>query len=152
MVKKAIPSAHTYACFYSSVCCSLGLRFIKEAVLCVSSRVVINKFFGALFTREVLRCGELWSFHLCEVAWRLTNILPVHLHSLVGLITAGVDSVVSVAEAPTTEWSRQHHCCVHKWSLRCCLYHHKVITHPENPKVPNRVQHLTGQISSLRWG
>ena len=143
---------HTYTCFYSSVCCSFDLRIIKKTVLCVSIGVGIKKFFGALTLGARHRFGELWSFHLCEVAWRLTNILPVHLHSLVGLITAGVDSVVSVAEAPTTEWSRQHHCCVHKWSLRCCLYHHKVITHPENPKVPNRVQHLTGQISSLRLG
>jgi len=30
-----------------------------------------------------------------------------------GLITAGVDSVVSVAEAPTAEWSRQQNSCVH---------------------------------------
>ena len=154
MVNKAIPSAHTCACFYSSVCCSLGLRSIKEAVLCVSRWVVINKFFRTLITREIHRCGELWSFHLCEFTLRSTNIQSIDLHSLVGLIAAGVDSVVSVAEAPTAEWSRQHHCCVHKWSLRRCLCHHKgqFITHPENPRAPNRVQHLIGQISSLRRG
>ena len=114
MVNKAIPSAHMYACFYSSVCCSLGSRFIKEAVLCVSTWIGINKFFGALIPREIHRCREFWSWHYRQAAWRPANILPVHLHSVVGLITAGVDSVVSVAEAPTTEWSRQQNsiCCV----------------------------------------
>ena len=56
MVNKAIPTAHTCACFYNSVCCSLGLRSIKEAVLCVSRWVVINKFFRTLNTREIRRC------------------------------------------------------------------------------------------------
>ena len=49
-------------------------RIVKEAVLCVSIWVVIEKFFGALTLGAKHRFGEVWLFHLCEVAWRLTNV------------------------------------------------------------------------------
>ena len=104
-----------YACFHSSQCvyCSLGLRVINEAVLCVSCWIAVTKFFRALIAGEIRRCRELWSWHYCQAARGSANILSVHLHSLIGLIAAGVGSVVSVAEAPTAEWSRQHHWCAH---------------------------------------
>ena len=105
-----------YACFHSSQCvyCSLGLRVIKEVVLCVSFWVPVTKFFGAVnASRKIRRFGEVFRWHYCQVARWFADILSVHLHSLIGLIATGVDCVVSVGKAPTAEWSRQHHWCVH---------------------------------------
>ena len=100
-----------YACFHSSQCvyCSLGLRVINEAVLCVSFWVAVTKVFGALNAGKIRRFGEVFWWLYCQAARGSAEILSVHLHSLISLIATEVGCVVSVAEAPTAEWSRQSH-------------------------------------------
>ena len=112
------PPLYMYACFYSSVCCSLALHIISEAFLSVSSWIVLKESLGALIPREVLRCGEFWLCHHCQATWGSANKLSIHLHTLMGLLTAGVDSVVSVSETATGEGSRGHHC--NNWCVLIC--------------------------------
>ena len=110
------PALYRYAYFYSGVCCSLALHVISEAFLSVSSWIVLKESLGALIPWEVLRCGEFWLCHHCQATWGSANKLSIHLHTFMGLIAAGVDSVVSVSETATGEGSRGQHCnnwCVH---------------------------------------
>ena len=112
------PALYRYACFYSGVCCSLALHVISEAFLSVSSWVVLKKFFGALIPGEIHRCEEFWPCHHCQATWGSANKLSIHLHTLMGLLTAGVDSVVSVSETAAGEGSREHH--YNNWCVHNC--------------------------------
>ena len=88
--------------------CHIVLRCITEAVLCVSSWVVIKEVFGALIPRKTLRCWEFCLWHHRQATWGSAHILAIHPHSFLRIIAAGVDCEVSAREAATGEQSRQH--------------------------------------------